>query len=160
MPLDKLSYLQPVGSLKPAPAAVSLIIDEAGRYLMQLRDDNPTIFFPAHWGCFGGALEPGESHEAALERELDEELGLDLRGRVVTRFTRFTFDFGFAGGGIIDRVFFEVPIRAAEVPGLTLGEGQKMRLIAGQDLMARKVVPYDRFAVWMHLYRAELAGPD
>lgn len=158
MPPEAQRYLQPVGPLKPAPAAVALIIDEAGRYLVQLRDDIPTIFFPDHWGCFGGALEPGESHEQALARELGEELGLSLERRRVERFTRFTFDFSFAGGGVIDRVFYQVPIRAAETDGLTLGEGREMRLIDGPDLLARKVVPYDRFAVWMHCYRRELAG--
>ena len=72
-------YLEPQGLLKPANAAVALIIDEQGRYLVQLRDAKPTIFFPDHWGCFGGALEPGETDEQCLAREIDEELGLDLQ---------------------------------------------------------------------------------
>src|SRR6476620_6979367 len=94
-------YLEPKGPLKPANAAVALIVDEDGRYLVQLRDSKPTIFFPDHWGCFGGALEPGETDEHCLQREIDEELGLDLRQCAVRPFTTFTFDFSFAGGSVI-----------------------------------------------------------
>src|ERR1700722_8770914 len=89
-------YLEPQGRLKPANAAVALIVDEWGRYLVQLRDSKPTIFLPAHWGCVGGAVEPGEPDERCLARELDEELGFDLRRFAVRHFTTCTFDSGFA----------------------------------------------------------------
>jgi 8-oxo-dGTP pyrophosphatase MutT (NUDIX family) len=87
-PLDRpRRYLEPQGSLKPANAAVALIVDEQARYLVQLRDSKPTIFFPNHWGCFGGAVEPGETDESCLARELDEELGLEVRLFAVRHFT-------------------------------------------------------------------------
>jgi len=149
-------YLKPSGPLNPANAAVALIVDEADRYLVQLRDPIPTIFFPDHWGCFGGALEAGETDEAGLARELREELDLDITDLPVTMFTDFTFDFGFAGGGLIYRRFFEVRVSSASIASLTLGEGREMRLFSGADLLKEKVVPYDRFAIWMHCYRDEL----
>jgi 8-oxo-dGTP pyrophosphatase MutT (NUDIX family) len=152
-----LRYLQPQGPLKPANAAVALIVDEEGRYLVQLRDAKPTIFFPDHWGCFGGALEPGETDEHCLEREIDEELGLDLRQCAVRHFTTFTFDFGFAGGSVIHRAFFEVKADGAALSNLTLREGREKRLFPGPELLAKQVVPYDRFAIWMHCYREELS---
>jgi ABC-type polysaccharide/polyol phosphate transport system ATPase subunit/8-oxo-dGTP pyrophosphatase MutT (NUDIX family) len=150
-------YLEPQGPLKPADAAVALIVDERGRYLMQLRDAKRTIFFPEHWGCFGGALEPGETDEECLAREIDEELGLDLRQCAVRHFTSFTFNFGFAGGSVIRRSFFEVKADSALLAKLPLREGQAKKLIAGPELLAMQVVPYDRFAIWMHCYRHELS---
>lgn len=47
------------------------------RFLMQLRDDIPGIAFPGHWGFFGGHIEPGESPDIAMRRELQEEIGYE-----------------------------------------------------------------------------------
>ena len=44
-------------------------------YLLQLRDFKSSIIYPGHWGAFGGAVEEGESPEAAMSRELIEEIG-------------------------------------------------------------------------------------
>jgi ABC-2 type transport system ATP-binding protein len=150
-------YLEPQGPLKPTNAAVALIVDEQGRYLMQLRDAKRTIFFPDHWGCFGGALEPGETDEQCLAREIDEELGLDLRQCTVRHFTTFTFNFDFAGGSVIYRSFFEVKADSVLLADLPLREGRAKKLVAGPKLLAMQVVPYDRFAIWMHCYRHELS---
>lgn len=51
--------------------AVVIVVDDW--YLLQLRHNKQGIFFPNHWGCFGGRLEPSESAEAALCWELDED---------------------------------------------------------------------------------------
>ena len=84
-------------TLRPAHAVAALLQLSDGRYLMQLRDSNPDIFYPEHWGCFGGAVDAGEAPAAALVRELKEELEVSVIPSEVTRFTEFTFDFGFAG---------------------------------------------------------------
>lgn len=54
--------------------AIAILYRE-GQFLMQLRDDYPTIMYPGHWGFFGGHLEPGESPEMGVHRELLEEIG-------------------------------------------------------------------------------------
>ncbi len=46
-------------------------------YLMQLRDSKPNIIYPGHWGFFAGHWETGETAEAAMRRELQEELNLE-----------------------------------------------------------------------------------
>jgi 8-oxo-dGTP pyrophosphatase MutT (NUDIX family) len=50
------------------------ILERDGRFLMQLRDDIPSILYPGVWGLFGGHVEPGETPEEGLKRELAEEI--------------------------------------------------------------------------------------
>src|ERR1700730_308377 len=109
--------------LRPAHAVAALLQLSDGRYLMQLRDSTPAIFYPDHWGCFGGAVDAGESPVAAIVRELKEELAVLVQSADVTRFTEFTFDFGFAGGGISLRTYYAVTLPQADLSGLVLGEG-------------------------------------
>lgn len=122
---------------------------------MQLRDDIPGIWFPGHWGLFGGAVDDDETPLAAMHRELEEELG--LRGRDISYFSQVIFDLGDPEAGFRRRYFYEVPIAAEEIPGLPLNEGQAMRLFeAGELLAARsalKLVPYDVFGLLLHANR-------
>ncbi len=143
--------------LRPADAAAALIQLTDGRYVLQLRDARPDIFYPDHWGCFGGAMDIGETAEAALVRELDEELGLRLVESAVTRFTRFTHDFGFAGLGTIDRIYFHLSL--PDIAGLRLQEGAGIAAFAAEEaLQGLRMVPYDAFALWMHHNRGRIAG--
>lgn len=50
------------------------ILYRQNQFLMQLRDDIPGILYPGHWGLFGGHIEPGELPDAAVIRELQEEI--------------------------------------------------------------------------------------
>jgi 8-oxo-dGTP diphosphatase len=60
--------------LRLREAARAVILDPDGRILL-VRFEFPDR---SVWACPGGGLEPGESHEAALRRELREEVGLEL----------------------------------------------------------------------------------
>lgn len=51
------------------------ILPFEGKFLMQLRDNIPTILSPGLWGLFGGHIEAGETPEIAVEREILEEIG-------------------------------------------------------------------------------------
>ena len=61
-----------------AISVVMAIIHQDGKYLMQLRDDIPTIIYPGVWAFFGGHIEPGEEPEPALKRELKEEINYSV----------------------------------------------------------------------------------
>ena len=138
--------------LAPKDAVAALIVLDDGRYLMQGRDDIPGIFYPGYWGLFGGAIEPGETAEDALIREVHEELAFDVRE--MRYFTKVVFDFEFAGIGMLDRFFFEVDMTAAELPGLKLGEGAALDVFTADQMLSEpRIVPYDAFALWQHINR-------
>ncbi len=144
-------FLKPANLLYPKDAVAAIIVDENGRYLMQYRDFKQGIFYPAHWGCFGGALEPGESKHQALARELEEELQLDVTNLTIKPFTNFDMDYGFTGSGTVYRAYFEVQIRSALADSLVLGEGREMKFFNVEDLLVGElVVPYDAFIIWLH----------
>ena len=59
---------------RPARVTVGVVlVDGAGRVLMQLRDDIPTIADPGCWVVPGGEIEAGEAPEDGARRELLEE---------------------------------------------------------------------------------------
>ncbi|KOR36764.1 MULTISPECIES: NUDIX hydrolase [Planktothricoides] len=51
------------------------ILHQDSKFLLQLRDNIPTINHPGYWAFFGGHVEPNETPEAAVKRELEEEIG-------------------------------------------------------------------------------------
>jgi 8-oxo-dGTP pyrophosphatase MutT (NUDIX family) len=137
--------------LQPVDAAAAIIIDADGRYLMQLRDAAPQIFYPGHWGCFGGAVDFGEDPLQALRRELAEELELEAQPSQVSLFTRFDFDFSPLGKRKVYRIYYDVRIDRAQQLRLRLHEGQAMDCFSGPEILSlHKVAPYDAFALWMH----------
>lgn len=82
-----------------------MIEDDAGRVLVAQR--------PAHkhlglkWEFAGGKVEPGESPDSALIREIKEELGCDIV--VAQPLPRFTHDYGSV-------VIEMIPFRCALAP--------------------------------------------
>lgn len=61
---------------EPVDVAVGVLIDAAGRFLLTSRPEGKV--YAGHWEFPGGKLEPGESVETALRRELHEELGITI----------------------------------------------------------------------------------
>ena len=58
----------------PVDVAVGVLIDAEGRFLLTSRPEGKV--YAGYWEFPGGKLEAGESVEAALARELHEELGI------------------------------------------------------------------------------------
>jgi 8-oxo-dGTP pyrophosphatase MutT (NUDIX family) len=141
----------------PGPAVGALITTPDGRYLLQHRDDLPQIWYPGHWGLFGGGIDPGESPEEALRRELMEEIGFSPKGLYF--FTQLDFHFAFAGGAMIPRFYYEVPVIADDLAIMRLGEGQAMRLFPAEELAGTAaLVGYDYFAIYLHRHRARITA--
>ncbi|MCM1983940.1 NUDIX hydrolase [Lyngbya confervoides] len=94
------------------------------RFLMQLRDPLPTIVYPGHWGLFGGHLEPGESPEQGLRRELWEE--------ICYRPDQLIY-LGNKGDRQVDRHVFSAEL-GVPIQSLILQEGWDMALLSRSQI--------------------------
>lgn len=74
--------------------AAAALVDREERVLVQRRPNGSD--FAGLWEFPGGKLEPGETPEAALVRELNEELGIDIDASSLA-------PAGFASAAIGDR---------------------------------------------------------
>ncbi|MBO9998227.1 MAG: NUDIX hydrolase [Cyanobacteria bacterium SID2] len=100
------------------------ILYQQGRYLMQLRDNIPGIVYPGYWAFFGGHIEPGETPEAAIVRELYEEIR--YTPPEVKLFDRRIFP-------EITRNIFYAPL-VVDLNDLVLGEGWDLALWTPEEI--------------------------
>ena len=150
--MDNQVFLSANGKIKGADAVAALLVLEDGRYIMQLRDPKPEIFYPDHWGCFGGAVDAGEVPEQTLRRELYEELEFSLDE--AREFTRFDFDFTRLGQRSVYRIYYEVPVSAPAFSRFALHEGARFHAFSAAEILLQpRVNPYDAFAIWLHCKR-------
>ena len=74
--------------------AVGILLREDGAMLLSTRP--PGKAYAGYWEFPGGKLEPGESVQAALARELHEELGVSLDPAAITRWREQLVDYPHA----------------------------------------------------------------
>ena len=67
------------------------IIFVKNKYLLQLRENKKNIYYPGFWGVFGGLLEKNEGFEKGLEREVKEEINLNVKTSKMILSNNFKF---------------------------------------------------------------------
>ena len=155
--MTRTHFLTDASELEFGSAAVAILLDESGRYLLQRRDDMPRIWYPGHWGFFGGAIEPGEDALQAVIRELVEEIGIALPPERFELFTRHDFTLSWRDGTRRGRDFFTAVLRPDEIARLVLGEGAEMRFVSGEEALATlPLAPYDSFGLFLHHARSRV----
>lgn len=112
----------------PGPAlrfvAAALIVREGQVLIGQRRADQPMALL---WEFPGGKIEPGESPQQALVRELSEELGIQAKvGPAVTRIRH-----NYRRGGAVDLQFFAVREFQGEIDNKIY---QQVRWVRLEDL--------------------------
>ncbi|MDP9236585.1 MAG: NUDIX domain-containing protein [Chloroflexota bacterium] len=135
-----MAYARP--SSRKISAGV-ILVDPQGRVLLQLRDDDPKIMFPGHWGLTGGAGNPGETPEQIAHREVNEETGLVLPKITPFRAYYFNENRGSTGkrGAASKRsadyelYLFHAPC-GTPAGELLCGEGRELRFFAPSELDA------------------------
>lgn len=99
------------------PAARLLVVDEEQRVLMfRFEPKRGPLAGKPFWATPGGALEPGETFEAAAHRELREETGLvvpDLGPPVASRQTSFALQSGQIADA--DERYFVIRVNHLEI---------------------------------------------
>lgn len=143
--------------LTGSDAVAAIILTEDGCYLLQHRDDIPEIWFPDHWGCFGGAVDAGEDPIAALKRELYEEI--EFKPKEIAYFTRFDFDLAELGMARYYRIYYVMPMTRAEQERLILHEGRAVQAFTDEEILHKlRVTPYDAFALYLHHARNRIGN--
>ena len=138
-------------------AVAAILVYEDGRILMQLRDDRSDIWYPNHWGLFGGGVEKGESPEEALCRELYEELELVIKKSKF--FAKFDFDLSERGLGKAYRSYYEVQIDSVDLAKICIHEGKEAKLFESSDTFKLQLItPYDSFALKLFLDQRNISG--
>ncbi|NER00094.1 MAG: NUDIX domain-containing protein [Cyanothece sp. SIO2G6] len=108
----------------PLIKAAIAILYQGDRFLMQLRDDIPTIRYPGHWAFFGGHIEPKEAPYDAMVRELQEEIDYVP--------PQLTLYHSRSEGNVIRHVY-HAPLLVS-LDALTLREGWDMDLLTHQQV--------------------------
>ncbi len=98
-----------------------LILD--GSYVLQLRDEKPTIASAGRWAFFGGKINTGETPLKAIKREICEELAIKPAEYTYLWYTDYFSSFE---KDVIRTWFFTSDVTAMW-PGHKLEEGKAAR---------------------------------
>ena len=103
-----------------------IFVNEQRQVLLFLRDDFPHIPYPNTWDVPGGHVEPGETPDECIVREMKEEMGLDLKGFVLFCVKEFS-----------DRVEYTFWKTAdLNIADISLQEGQRLRWFSEEEAKA------------------------
>lgn len=123
------------------PSSIAIVVYDK-KILLLLRDDFPSLNDPNSWQLIGGGVEPGESYEEALKREIKEEIGVVAK------------DISFLGKVVVDGIdaaIFFVRLNKTEAGKIRLGdEGQELKFFAYNEIKDLKLITSLR--IYLNLY--------
>jgi 8-oxo-dGTP diphosphatase len=117
--------------VEPLRVASALVVDDGGRLFVQRRSPHRRLF-PNCWDFVGGHVEPGETVEEALHREVTEETGWR-----VSVILGLIGDYAYRGDDGIDRLESDFLVRVdgdLQRPRLEEGKHTEWRWLAESEL--------------------------
>lgn len=73
------SYVQLYLIMKIKETVAVILYNKERKILLHLRDNKKGIYMPGMWALFGGGVKSGESSYDAARREINEEIGYNLK---------------------------------------------------------------------------------
>ena len=149
--MNKFFFENDVALSATKDAVHAIIINEKNEYLFQLRDNKKNIFYPLHWGVFGGGIEKEENEISALSREISEELTINIKEKDLKYFTSFTFDLSFKNLNKVKVSYYVLYLDKKKIESIILNEGIECKFISSEEFLSKNfIVPLDAFAIWLH----------
>jgi 8-oxo-dGTP diphosphatase len=121
---------------------VAAVVERDGSFLVTRRQAG--VHLAGLWEFPGGKVAPGESHEQALRREMQEELGTDVEVRAIVSTAAHAYD-----DRHVTLHFYRCELGGTPTPLL----GQEMRWVARAELRTLGFPPADEELIEI------LAGP-
>jgi len=129
----------------------ALLVNPAGKGLLQQRDDQADLPYAGHWTTLGGAVEAGETPDEAMRRELLEEIEIAPELRLWKGFKRESIPRNgrvwnveqYIYTGAIDLVIGEI----------RLNEGQALGFF-GRDEIDRIPIAFDFATVFKEFFES------
>lgn len=128
--------------------ASAIIIHFKKKILLVLRSNHKKIFYPNHYGLFGGAKESNETFFEAAKREFYEETNICSSSNEIKYF--IDFNFSFSGTKKIKRKFYIYEIKNIKTftKSFVLKEGISVKFMTYEQIkQINNIVPYDKFAI-------------
>ena len=128
--------------------ASAVIIYFKKKILLVLRSNNKKIFYPNHYGLFGGAKEKNETYLGAAKRELLEETNINILKQNIKYL--LDINFSFPNSKLINRKIYTYQINDLKKFKKTfiLGEGVSQKFFTYNQIKnLPNIVPYDKLAI-------------
>ena len=129
--------------------SVAGIIYFKNKYLFQIRDKKPKIWFPGYFGFFGGIIDKKESPLKAIKREILEELNQPiLRSKLLLKINLRMKEFRKGR----ERYYFLLDLEKNFEKKLVINEGAGFKLLPIEKIDLKKMIPWDLTAIYYHQY--------
>ena len=127
--------------------SVAGIIYFKNKYLFQIRDKKPKIWFPGYFGFFGGIIDKKESPLKAIKREILEELNQPiLRSKLLLKINLRMKEFRKGR----ERYYFLLDLEKNFEEKFVINEVAGFKLFPKEKIDLKQMIPWDLTAIYYH----------